>query len=73
MGEKRDGLYTGAVSWIDRDGDGDAAVELRAAFIEGRSVALWAGAGITADSVPDAELAETRLKLTAMLEALQST
>ena len=73
MGEIRDGLYTGVVGWIDRNGDGDAAVVLRAAFIEGRSVALWAGAGITADSNPDAKLAETRLKLTTMLEALQAT
>ncbi len=73
MGEKRDGLYTGVVGWIDRDGEGDAAVVLRAAFIEGRSVALWAGAGIIADSDPDAELAETRLKLATMLEALQTT
>ncbi len=73
MGEKRDGLYTGVVGWIDRDGDGDAAVVLRAAYIEGRSVALWAGAGITADSDADDELAETRLKSTTMLEALQAT
>jgi menaquinone-specific isochorismate synthase len=72
IGESRDGLYSGVVGWIDSKGDGDAVVVLRSAYIEGRTVVLWAGAGIVADSDPDAELTETELKLATMLEALQS-
>ena len=58
--------------WIDSKGDGDAVVVLRSAYIDGRTVVLWAGAGIVAESDPDAELTETELKLATMLEALQS-
>jgi len=72
IGESRDGLYSGVVGWIDSKGDGDAVVVLRSAYIEDRTVVLWAGAGIVADSDPDAELTETELKLATMLEALQS-
>ena len=68
--ETRDGLYTGVAGWIDRDGDGDAAVVLRSAHIDGRSATLWAGAGIMAESDPAAELAETELKLSTMLDLL---
>ncbi len=71
--ERRDGLFTGVVGWIDRHGDGDAVVVLRAAYLEGDSAVLWAGAGIMAESDPATELAETELKLQTMLEVLGST
>jgi len=71
-GERRDGLYTGVVGWIDRHGDGDAVVVLRAAYLEDDSAVLWAGAGIMAESDPVTELAETELKLQTMLEVLGS-
>jgi len=67
----RDGLYTGVAGWIDRNGDGDAVMVLRSAHVEGRDATLWAGAGIMAESDPDAELAETDLKLTTMLDLLE--
>jgi len=70
LGERRDGLYTGVAGWLDAQGDGEAVVVLRAAYLEGTKAVLWAGAGIMADSDPDAELAETELKLQTMLEAL---
>ena len=66
----RDGLYTGIAGWIDRDGDGDAVMVLRSAHMKGRSATLWAGAGIMAESDPAAELAETDLKLSTMLDLL---
>jgi menaquinone-specific isochorismate synthase len=72
-GERRDGLYTGVVGWIDRHGDGDAVVVLRAAYLEDDSAVLWAGAGIMAESDPATELAETELKLQTMLEVLGSS
>lgn len=71
--ERRDGLYTGVVGWIDRQGDGDAVVVLRAAYLEDDSAVLWAGAGIMAESDPATELAETELKLQTMLEVLGSS
>jgi menaquinone-specific isochorismate synthase len=72
LDERRDGLYSGVAGWIDLAGDGDAAVVLRAAQVEDRSAVLWAGAGIMADSDPDAEMAETELKLATMLEVLEA-
>ncbi len=73
IGERRDGLYSGVSGWIDLAGDGDAVVVLRAAYVEDRSAVLWAGAGIMAASDPEAELAETELKLATMLEVLDAS
>jgi menaquinone-specific isochorismate synthase len=64
------GLYAGPVGWVDSRGDGDWAVALRCADLEGSRARLVAGAGIVADSDPDAEWAETEAKLGPMLGAL---
>jgi menaquinone-specific isochorismate synthase len=72
-GERRGAWYAGAVGWIDRDGDGEFAVVLRSAWIAGRDVDLFAGAGIVAESDPQAELAETELKLSAMLGVIEES
>ncbi len=72
IGERRDGLYTGVAGWVDRNGDGDAAVVLRSAYIEDRTAVLWAGAGIMADSDPQAEFAETEMKLASLMEVLNA-
>jgi len=45
-------------------------VLLRCAVLQGRSAELFAGAGIVANSDPEAELQETEIKLHAMLEAM---
>jgi menaquinone-specific isochorismate synthase len=66
------GLYAGPVGWVDARGDGDWAVALRCAQLEGCRAHLAAGAGIVADSDVDAEWAETEAKLEPMLEALTS-
>jgi isochorismate synthase EntC len=71
--EDRDGLYSGVAGWIDADGNGDGVVVLRSAYVDDRTAILWAGAGIVAESEPDAELAETELKLATMLEVLQTS
>ncbi|MDD5249778.1 MAG: isochorismate synthase [Rhodocyclaceae bacterium] len=71
--ESRDGLYSGVAGWIDAAGDGDGVVVLRSAYLEDRSAILWAGAGIVAQSDAAAELAETELKLAAMLEVLRTS
>jgi menaquinone-specific isochorismate synthase len=64
------GCYAGPVGWVDRAGDGEWAVALRGATLQGRHARLVAGAGIVTGSDPDAEWAETEHKLRAMLEVL---
>ena len=64
------GWYASPVGWFDLEGNGELAVALRSGVIDGSRAHLWAGAGIVAGSDPDRELAETEVKLRAMLNAL---
>jgi menaquinone-specific isochorismate synthase len=64
------GRYAGPVGWVDANGDGEFAIALRCAQLDGGRARLWAGAGIVAESDPDAELAETAAKFDAVLSAL---
>ncbi|MEN8233368.1 MAG: isochorismate synthase [Actinomycetota bacterium] len=67
------GWYTGGIGWIDGEGAGEFAIGLRCGLLEGTRAHVFAGAGIVADSEPDAELVETRLKLRPLLELLAAT
>lgn len=62
--------YAGPVGWADARGDGEVGIALRCAEVDGARARLFAGAGIVADSLPEAELEETRIKLLAMQSAL---
>jgi isochorismate synthase len=64
------GLFTGMVGWCDSEGDGEWAVTIRCAEVEGTAVKLFAGAGIVAGSTAEAELAETAAKFRTMLLAM---
>jgi menaquinone-specific isochorismate synthase len=64
------GWYAAPVGWFDLQGNGELAVAIRSGLLAGERAHLWAGAGIVAGSDPDRELAETDLKLRAMLGAL---
>jgi salicylate biosynthesis isochorismate synthase/menaquinone-specific isochorismate synthase len=64
------GWYAGGVGWTDASGDGEFCVSLRCALLRGRLARLYAGCGIVRDSDPAAELAETEVKLGALLPAL---
>ncbi len=66
------GWYAGPVGWMDAAEDGEFCVALRSALLRDRTARLFAGAGIVADSDPSAELAETELKLEALLPLLAS-
>lgn len=68
--ERRPAWYTGGIGWIDRAGDGEIAVALRCARLDGAQAELFAGAGIVAGSDPRQELAETEAKLGPLLAAL---
>jgi salicylate biosynthesis isochorismate synthase/menaquinone-specific isochorismate synthase len=64
------GWYTGPVGWADADGDGEFCVALRCALLRGRVARCYAGVGVVRDSQPAAELAETEVKLQALLPLL---
>lgn len=64
------GRYAGPVGWVDSRGDGEWVLGVRSAQVDGRRASLFAGNGIVTGSAPNAELAETQLKLQALLSAL---
>ena len=64
------GRYAGPVGWCDVDGDGEFAIALRCAEVDGARARLFAGAGIVEGSLPEAELMETWLKMRAMTGVL---
>ncbi|HWE68724.1 MAG TPA: isochorismate synthase [Acidimicrobiales bacterium] len=64
------GTYAGPVGYVDADGDGHWVVGIRAATLHGSTARLAAGVGIVSGSEPEAELAETALKFTAVFDAL---
>ena len=67
------GWYTGGIGWLTSDGAATFAIPLRCALINGRTSHLYAGAGIVAESRPEAELEETRLKFRPMLSVLTAS
>jgi anthranilate synthase component I len=66
------GAYTGAMGWLNRDGDMDLNILIRSGEVEGRDLRFRTGAGIVIDSDPQRELDETRAKARGMLRALGS-
>jgi menaquinone-specific isochorismate synthase len=64
------GRYAGPVGWVDARGDGAWAVGIRSAEVAGAHASIFAGNGVVAGSDPADELAETQLKLQALLAAL---
>ena len=64
------GWYAGPVGWTDGNEDGEFCVALRCALLRGRVARCYAGVGVVADSDPAAELAETEIKLQALLPVL---
>ncbi len=64
------GAYTGAIGYLNRNGDMDLNILIRTMTWHPGTIELRAGAGIVADSQPQRELAETRSKAEGMLRAL---
>jgi salicylate biosynthesis isochorismate synthase len=64
------GWYSGPVGWTDGTGDGEFCVALRCALLRGGVARCYAGNGIVRDSAPASELAETEVKLQALLPLL---
>ncbi len=63
------GIYCGAVGWVDADRcEGELNVAIRTFWIEGDQLHFGTGGGITYDSHPDGEWAETELKAQRLLQ-----
>ena len=61
------GWYAGPVGWLGADGDGELCVALRCGIVDRTRATLFAGCGIVADSDPDQEWEESRIKLRAVI------
>ena len=68
---ERRGIYAGAVGYLSFDGNMDLAIAIRTAVVKDGQLHVQAGAGIVADSQPDAEWQETRNKARAILRAAE--
>ncbi len=64
------GIYGGAAGYFSYTGDMDFAIVIRTLVKEGRTLTMRAGAGIVADSDPEAEYDETFNKAKAVFEAV---
>jgi anthranilate synthase component I len=68
----RRGPYAGAVGYVDFAGNLDTCITIRTVVLTGGTAYVQAGAGIVADSRPDAEEEETRNKAGAVLAAIRA-
>jgi anthranilate synthase component 1 len=64
------GAYTGSFGYLNRDGSLDLNILIRTIVKCGNHIQFRAGAGIVADSEPNAELWETRAKAKGLLRAI---
>ena len=64
------GPCMGAIGWISLDDRLELSVAIRTAFVANGRVRYYAGCGITSDSVPSNEFAESRHKIAAFVRAL---
>jgi anthranilate synthase component 1 len=67
--EPRD-AYTGSLGYLGLDGTMDLNILIRTLTLRCGEIVFRTGAGIVADSIPEAELAETRAKAHGILRAL---
>jgi len=67
----RRGPYAGAVGYFGFSGNMDTCINIRTIVIKGRQAYIQAGAGIVADSDPEAEYQETCNKAKAMMRAIE--
>lgn len=64
------GPYTGAMGYLNRNGNMDLNILIRSLWLSGDELQLRAGAGIVFDSIPENELQETRDKAKGVLRAV---
>lgn len=66
------GVYSGVVGFLADNGSADFGMVIRSLVFEPNRITLGVGGGITIDSNPIEELAETKLKAKALLRALKA-
>jgi anthranilate synthase component 1 len=66
------GIYAGGVGYFAPDGSMDSCIVLRTAVVKDGVMHVTAGAGIVADSVPEAEAAECHAKAGALFAAARA-
>ena len=71
-GGNRRGVYGGIVGYIDFTGNLDTCIAIRTALLHDGIAYVQAGAGIVADSDPEAENQECRNKAAAVLTAIHA-
>lgn len=64
------GVYSGAFGTLSVDGGADLAMVIRSIVVTPEGASIGTGGGITALSVPEEEVEETRVKARALLDAL---
>jgi len=67
----RRGLYGGAAGYLSYGGEMDLAIAIRTGVIKNGTLYVQAAAGVVADSIPEAEWAETEAKARAVLRAAE--
>ncbi len=65
------GIYGGACGYLSFAGDMDVAIAIRTGIVKDGVLHVQAAAGVVADSVPEAEWAETEAKARALLRAAE--
>src|SRR5262249_27000529 len=65
------GPYCGAIGWLGPVGRLDLALAIRTAVVRAGELILSVGGGVVADSNPDEELEETRIKARAFTRLFQ--
>ncbi len=66
-------LYSGYIGSVNISGESHLFVNLRCMQLQANSLILYAGAGITEDSIPEKEWNETEMKCETMLQLIQLT
>lgn len=64
------GWYGAPLGWVDSNNNGEFVVAIRSGLIQGNEASLFAGCGVVADSDPELEYEETKIKLLPMLNVL---
>ncbi len=69
----RRGTYSGVLGYLTHGGAAEFGMVIRTIVVNGNQASIGVGGGITIDSVPEAELAETKVKARALLNAVQAS
>lgn len=69
--DNKRGIYGGAIGYLDFTGNLDTCIAIRIAFRKSGKVFVRSGAGVVADSVPEAEYQECLNKAAAVVRALR--